>query len=168
MEYLRLLPSEFNNTLTPRRKLTPLEFIFPHRFPLQEGKSNLSRLGLFISPSFFYSLWWQIWHPSKVRLVPLICRKGSSGWAGDKLTAPFCCPSSGGFSKTALAWSRCCCLHGDKSLQLRQLYPAGSGCELTGFEKNKTLRENIPFHSSPHYSGWWKTTLIWCIGCWHK
>lgn len=32
MEYLRLLPSEFNNTLTPHLKLTPLGFIFPHRF----------------------------------------------------------------------------------------------------------------------------------------
>lgn len=31
-EYLRLWPREFNDTLTPHLKVTPLEFIFPRRF----------------------------------------------------------------------------------------------------------------------------------------
>lgn len=95
------------------------------------------QLGIF----FLNGLRWQIWFPSKCRPVPLICSNGRGGWTGDKLTAPFCCPSSWGFSRTALAWSRGCCLHGDKSLQLHQLYPARSSCELTSFKKQNIERK---------------------------
>lgn len=174
MEYLRLLPGEFSNSLTPLQKLTPLKFIFPNRFLEYFAwcKSNLSGLGLFISPAFFfkYGLWWQIWLPSKVEAVPfLICSK-VKGWLGRGQTnSPSSLPPHLlGFSRTALAWSRSCRLHGDKSLQRHQLYPARSACELTGFKKNKeikTLRETYRFIPLPIMLSGEKTTLIWSIGC---
>lgn len=171
-EYLRLLPSEFSNSLAPPPKLTPLKFIFPQRFQtsLQNVKLIYPAGWDFSFHQFYffflkYGLWLQIWLPSKVSEVSLICSK-----ARGQTTSAFLLPrSSWGFSRTALAWSRGCRLHGDKSLQLHQLQPARSACELTDFKKKKRVKiyRFIPLpllcrlvKNNPNMAHWLLTRII--------
>lgn len=94
-EYLRLLPSEFSNSLAPPPKLTPLKFIFPQRF--QTSLQNVKLIypaGWDFSFHQFYFFFWNMasgyksgFHLRSAKSPSFVVRQG------DKLPAPFCCPA---------------------------------------------------------------------------